>query len=125
MSSGSHVDVSDVIFLPVTAFRIEPESKGSHLTVDGELIEHSAIQAEIFPSMANSRPRWLKSRFAIVRNRAARFVIPSVPRRSPRSEFLRFSYWPCKEFFSGFVIVRFVFLSRRRSPDIGQSENSG
>ncbi|CAB0010214.1 unnamed protein product [Nesidiocoris tenuis] len=53
MSSGSHVDVSDVIFLPVTAFRIEPESKGSHLTVDGELIEHSAIQAEIFPSMAN------------------------------------------------------------------------
>uniref|UniRef100_A0A0A9WQ72 Sphingosine kinase 1 n=4 Tax=Lygus hesperus TaxID=30085 RepID=A0A0A9WQ72_LYGHE len=53
MSSGTHTNVSDVIFVPVSAFRIEPETSSSHLTVDGELIEHSSLQAEILPAMAN------------------------------------------------------------------------
>lgn len=60
MSSGTHVNTSDVSFLPVTAFRIEPEFNTSHLTVDGERIDHSALQAEILPGMANvfARVQW-------------------------------------------------------------------
>ena len=32
---------------PVQSFKLEPLSQGSYLTVDGELIEHSNIRAEV------------------------------------------------------------------------------
>ncbi|KAK9502699.1 hypothetical protein O3M35_011415 [Rhynocoris fuscipes] len=54
MSNGTHTTVPQIDFLPVSAFRIEPEPNyGGHITVDGELIEFGPLQAEILPSLAN------------------------------------------------------------------------
>ncbi|XP_014257462.1 sphingosine kinase 2 [Cimex lectularius] len=53
MSNGTHVNSSDVVFVPVSAFRLEPESNASMLTVDGEKVESGPIQAEVLPSLAN------------------------------------------------------------------------
>ncbi|XP_075224819.1 sphingosine kinase 1-like [Lycorma delicatula] len=53
LSSGSHVNVTQTELIPVSAFRLEPESTGSHVTVDGELVEYGPLQAEIVPGLAN------------------------------------------------------------------------
>lgn len=53
LSSGSHLTVPKVEMIPVKAFRLEPLSQGSHLVVDGELLKHSPIQAEIMPGLTN------------------------------------------------------------------------
>ena len=45
--NAAHVDFDFVEFLPVKSFKLEPLSQGSYLTVDGELIEHSNIRAEV------------------------------------------------------------------------------
>lgn len=37
--------------LPVLAFRLEPETDGSYITVDGEVVEYGPIQAEIMPGL--------------------------------------------------------------------------
>jgi hypothetical protein len=43
-----------VEMIPVTAFRLEPESTKSsgHITVDGELVDYGPIQSEVMPGMA-------------------------------------------------------------------------
>lgn len=52
MSNGSHLKYPNVEMIPVLAFRLEPMCKGSHIVVDGEVLEHSPIvQAEIFPGL--------------------------------------------------------------------------
>jgi len=53
LSSGNHLTVPNVEMIPVKAFRLEPLSQGSHLVVDGELLKHSPLQAEIMPSITN------------------------------------------------------------------------
>lgn len=53
MSSGNHLAVPNVEMIPVKAFRLEPLSQGSHIVVDGELLKHSPLQAEIMPGIAN------------------------------------------------------------------------
>lgn len=50
LSNGSHIKTPEVVMLPVSALRIEPE--GGQLTVDGEAVELSPLQAEILPSLA-------------------------------------------------------------------------
>lgn len=50
MSNGSHIKTPEAVMIPVSALRIEPES--GQLTVDGEAIELSPLQAEILPSAA-------------------------------------------------------------------------
>ncbi|CAB3370910.1 Hypothetical predicted protein [Cloeon dipterum] len=54
VSSGSHIHMPIVQMIPVTAFRLEPESVKStgHITVDGELVDYGPIQAEVMPGMA-------------------------------------------------------------------------
>ena len=47
--NAAHVDFDFVEFFPVKSFKLEPLSQGSYLTVDGELIEHSNIRAEVVP----------------------------------------------------------------------------
>ena len=47
--SAAHADFDFVDFFPVKGFRLKPISKGSYITVDGEVIEHASIQAEILP----------------------------------------------------------------------------
>lgn len=37
--------------LPVSAFRLEPETEGSYITVDGEVVDYGPIQAEIMPAL--------------------------------------------------------------------------
>lgn len=52
MQSGKHLKVPYVEMIPVRAFRLEPLCEGSHLVVDGEILEDSPIiQAEIFPGL--------------------------------------------------------------------------
>ena len=52
MSTGAHLKYPNVEMIPVLAFRLEPMCKGSHIVVDGEVLEHSSIiQAEIFPGI--------------------------------------------------------------------------
>ena len=45
--NAAHVGFDFVEFFPVKSFKLEPLSQGSYLTVDGELIEHSNIRAEV------------------------------------------------------------------------------
>lgn len=61
LSSGTHVSSSQNEFIkmiPVTAFRIEPQTAGTnevnhgHFTVDGERVEYGPIQAEVVPGIA-------------------------------------------------------------------------
>lgn len=52
MSTGNHLKYPFVEMIPVLAFRLEPMCKGSHLVVDGEVIEKSpVVQAEMFPGL--------------------------------------------------------------------------
>lgn len=52
MSTGNHLKYPFVEMIPVLAFRLEPMCKGSHLVVDGEVIENSpVVQAEMFPGL--------------------------------------------------------------------------
>ncbi|XP_065211930.1 sphingosine kinase 1-like isoform X2 [Planococcus citri] len=52
LSSGNHLKLPQIEMIPVFAFRLEPLCKGSHIVVDGEILEHSsAIQAEMFPGI--------------------------------------------------------------------------
>jgi sphingosine kinase len=39
--------------IPVTAFRLVPETSGGHITVDGETVDYGPIQAEMMPSLVN------------------------------------------------------------------------
>ena len=48
-SEAKHLDFDFVDFFPVKSFKLEPLSKGSYITVDGEVIDHSNIKAEIAP----------------------------------------------------------------------------
>jgi len=52
LSSGTHLNCAHVEVLPVTAFRLEPETPGSYVTVDGEVVEYGPIQAEVMPGLA-------------------------------------------------------------------------
>lgn len=51
LSHGTHLNSPHVKMLPVTAFRLEPETQGSYITVDGEVVEYGPIQAEIMPGL--------------------------------------------------------------------------
>lgn len=53
LSSGTHLLVPQAEMIPVTAFRLEPETSGGHITVDGEVVDYGPIQAEIMPNLAN------------------------------------------------------------------------
>ncbi|KDR14977.1 Sphingosine kinase 2 [Zootermopsis nevadensis] len=53
LSSGSHLLIPQAEMIPVTAFRLEPETSGGHMTVDGEVVDYGPIQAELMPSLAN------------------------------------------------------------------------
>lgn len=57
LSSGTHVNVPQAELIPVSAFRLEPQSPGSYVTVDGENIEYGPLQAEIIPGMASVMAR--------------------------------------------------------------------
>ncbi|XP_049862628.1 sphingosine kinase 2-like isoform X1 [Schistocerca gregaria] len=57
LSSGSHLSCPRAEMIPVTAFRLEPESTRGHLTVDGELVDYGPVQAELMPSLANIMSR--------------------------------------------------------------------
>ena len=57
MDSGNHLSLSGVEVRQVDALRIEPlpndnekSSKPGHITVDGELLDYEALQAELLPS---------------------------------------------------------------------------
>lgn len=55
LSSGTHIPTGPHEFIqmiPVTAFRIEPSGTQGHFCVDGEKVEHSSIQCEVFPGIA-------------------------------------------------------------------------
>lgn len=52
MSTGNHLQYPYVEMIPTLAFRLEPLCEGSHIVVDGEVVDHSSvIQAEVFPGM--------------------------------------------------------------------------
>lgn len=51
LSHGTHLNSPHVKMLPVLAFRLEPETDGSYITVDGEVVEYGPIQAEIMPGL--------------------------------------------------------------------------
>ncbi|XP_050535384.1 sphingosine kinase 1-like isoform X2 [Daktulosphaira vitifoliae] len=53
LSTGNHLSFPYVQMIPVNAFRLEPLSGGSHIVVDGELLKHSPLQAEIMPGVTN------------------------------------------------------------------------
>jgi sphingosine kinase len=53
LSSGTHLLVPQAEMIPVTAFRLEPETSGGHITVDGEAVDYGPIQAEIMSNLAN------------------------------------------------------------------------
>ncbi|XP_030380702.1 sphingosine kinase 1 [Scaptodrosophila lebanonensis] len=56
LNDGSHLPEPDDPFIrvvPVQAFRIVPSGSQGIMTVDGELVDYGAIQAEIFPGMIN------------------------------------------------------------------------
>lgn len=52
LDTGDHVNLPFVNLVPVHAFRLEPLSSKSRVTVDGELIETIALEAEIMPCAA-------------------------------------------------------------------------
>ena len=53
LEDGSHVKLPFVNFIPVRAFRLEPDKSSDIMTLDGELIECSAVQGEIYPKLAS------------------------------------------------------------------------
>ncbi|KAG8190082.1 hypothetical protein JTE90_023054 [Oedothorax gibbosus] len=57
LQTGDHVHIPYVEVIPVHAFRLEPASPDSYLTVDGEAIQCCAIQAEVLPSVARVMTR--------------------------------------------------------------------
>ena len=61
MEKGKHTKIPNVEIIPVTAFRLIPETRNNnsnspeaegHLTIDGENITVGPIQAQILPSTA-------------------------------------------------------------------------
>lgn len=54
LSSGSHLQIKSehISYVPVTAFRIEPNDTEGCMAVDGERVEYGAIQGEMFPGLA-------------------------------------------------------------------------
>lgn len=52
LQSGDHVHIPYVDVIPIHAFRLEPYTSDGFLTVDGEVIPCSSIQAEVLPSLA-------------------------------------------------------------------------
>lgn len=57
LSSGSHVNVAQTEMIPVKAFRLEPQSPGSYVTIDGEQIADGPLQAEVISCTANIMAR--------------------------------------------------------------------
>lgn len=60
LSTGVHVSSPHLETIPVSAFRIEPDTSVSncgHITVDGENVDYGPIQAEIFPSLVSLMSR--------------------------------------------------------------------
>lgn len=57
LSSGTHIPEDGghefIKMIPCTAFRIEPEGKQGHLTVDGERVEYGPVQGEVFEGLVN------------------------------------------------------------------------
>jgi len=53
LSSGNHLLIPSAEMIPVTAFRLVPETSGGHITVDGEDVDYGPIQAEMMPSLVN------------------------------------------------------------------------
>lgn len=53
LEDGSHTEISYVQFIPVRAFRLLPANSNDIVTVDGEVIQCSPIQAEVVPGMAS------------------------------------------------------------------------
>lgn len=52
LDDGGHVKMPYVHFVPVRAFRLEPDNTSDIMTIDGEQIECAHIQASILKSMA-------------------------------------------------------------------------
>jgi hypothetical protein len=56
MSEGRHVDSPEVEFVPVLAFRLEPDMQrtgpGGHLMIDGERIDPTPVQGQVLPGIA-------------------------------------------------------------------------
>ena len=50
---GNHIKIPGVEIVPVTAFRMVPSDTSGYLTMDGESIPVSPIQAQILPSIVN------------------------------------------------------------------------
>jgi len=48
--TGSHIGMDGVEFVPCTAYRLEPITKGSYNDLDGEVIEPGPIQGVVLPS---------------------------------------------------------------------------
>lgn len=47
VESGKHVSVRGVDMVKVQAFRLEPLQQGSHVTIDGEVLDYGPVQARI------------------------------------------------------------------------------
>lgn len=57
LDTGTHVNLPFLTMVPVRAFRLEPTDNQGRLTVDGELIECSPLQAEMVPGIARVMTR--------------------------------------------------------------------
>ena len=51
-SEGTHVDSPDVEFVPVLAFRLEPEQNSGNIMIDGERLDPVPIQGQVLPGLA-------------------------------------------------------------------------
>lgn len=52
MANGTHIELPCVSFIPVTAFRLVPDSSSgpkSYLTIDGEKLDSQQVQAQVMP----------------------------------------------------------------------------
>ena len=51
-SEGTHIDSPDVEFVPVLAFRLEPDQNSGNVMIDGERLDPVPIQGQVLPGLA-------------------------------------------------------------------------
>ena len=47
VEKGNHVSIRGVDMIKIDAFRLEPLTLGSHLTLDGEVLEYGPVQGHV------------------------------------------------------------------------------
>lgn len=51
-SEGTHIDSPDLEFVPVLAFRLEPEQNSGNIMIDGERLDPMPVQGQVLPGLA-------------------------------------------------------------------------